>query len=236
MARYDQGLTYDSGVRYDSAAPPPPLPKRKTMAKPKLELKKRTEADLILFAQSIVNAMTGNANFPTPMPALTVITTAITDLQTRQGEVADLEVQLRAAHTAKDSAREDLEQQLTFLANYVEIAAAGNEGKIETAGMPVRSPNVPIGAPGIPQNFRADASTFPATIDLAWDPVPGAATYEVQCKLHESPEPFQNAKTSTSSRTSVNGLTSGQLYAFQVRAVGSAGPGPYSDEAVRRAP
>ena len=64
----------------------------------------------------------------------------------------------------------------------------------------------------------------------------GAATYEIQCKVHDNPAPFENAKSSTSSRTTVEGLTPGTLYAFQVCALGAAGPGPYSDEAVKRAP
>jgi hypothetical protein len=236
MARFDQGLTYDSGIRYDEPAPPTPPTPRKAMSKPKLELKKRTDADLITFTQGIVTAMTGNANFTTPMPALSVITTAITDLQSKIANITDLQNQLRLAHTDKDSSRDDLEQQVTYLANYVEIAAAGSESKIESAGMPVRSTGAPVGLPGIPQNLNVSTSDFPGAIDLVWDPVPGAATYEIQCKVHDTPAPFENAKSSTSSRTTVEGLTPGTLYAFQVRALGAAGPGPYSDEAVKRAP
>lgn len=237
MARFDQGLTYDSGTRYDDPAPPPPPPnKRKAMSKPKLELKKRTDDNLITFIQGIVTAMTGNANFPTPMPALTAITAALTELQTNIATVTNLQNQLRQAHTDKDNAREALEQQVTYLANYVEIASAGDDSKIESAGMPVRSQGVPVGLPGAPQNLNATASDFPGTIDLVWDPVPGAATYEIQCKVHDSPAPFTNAKSSTSSRTTLEGLIPGTLYAFQVRALGAAGPGPYSDEAVKRAP
>lgn len=236
MARFDQGLTYDSGIRYDETAPPTPPTPRKAMSKPKLELKKRNDADLITFTQGIVTAMTGNANFATPMPALTVITAGITDLQSKIASVTDLQNQLRQAHTDKDISREALEQQVTYLGNYVEIAAAGSESKIESAGMPIRSSGVPVGLPGIPQNLNVSSSDFPGAIDLVWDPVPGAATYEVQCKVHDTPAPFENAKASTSSRTTVEGLIPGTLYAFQVRALGSAGPGPYSDEAVKRAP
>ena len=236
MPTFDSGSRFDTGLRYDAGPPPQPIPKRKAMSKPKLELRKRTEADLITFAQGIVTAMTGNANFPTPMPALTVITGAITDLQTRIATVTELQNQLRQAHTDKDNSRDDLEQQLTYLANYVEIAAAGDTSKIESAGMPVRSPTTPVGLPGEPQNLNATASTYPGAIDLFWDTVPGAVTYEIQCKIHGDATPFTNAKTSTASRTTVDGLTPGTQYAFQVRAVGTAGPSPYSDEAVKRAP
>lgn len=236
MPTFDSGSRFDTGLRYDDGPPPQPIPKRKAMSKPKLELRKRTDDNLITFIQGIVTAMTGNPNFPTPMPALTAITAAVTSLQTQIATVTSLQNQLRQAHTDKDNAREALEQQVTYLANYVEIAAAGDDSKIESAGMPVRSPGVPVGLPAAPLNLNATASDFPGTIDLVWDPVPGAATYEIQCKVHGDATPFENAKSSTSSRTTVDGLTPGTQYAFQVRALGAAGPGPYSDEAVKRAP
>ncbi len=236
MPTFDSGSRFDTGLRYDAGPAPQPIPQRKAMSKPKLELRKRTDTELITFAQGIVTAMTGNPNFTTPMPALTVITAAITDLQTKIGEVTDLQNQLRQAHTDKDTSREGLEQQLNYLANYVEIAAAGSVSKIESAGMSVRSPAVPIGLPTAPQNLNANASTYPGAIDLVWDPVPGAASYEIQCKIHGGASPFENAKISTASRTTLEGLTPGTQYAFQVRAVGAAGPSPYSDEAVKRAP
>lgn len=236
MARFDQGLTYDSGNRYDEASPPVPAPPRKNMSKPKLELKKRTDADLINFAQGIVTAMTGNPNFPTPMPALTVISGDITALQARINTITDLENQTRAAYTDKDGTRDTMEQNLTYLGNYVEIIAAGSASIIESAGMPVRSPANPVGLPGTPIDFLASASEFTGAIDLTWSPVAGAVSYEVQCKDHDTPGPFVPAKISTSSRTRVDGLTPGVLYAFQVRAIGSAGPGPWSDETTKRAP
>jgi hypothetical protein len=237
MARFDQGLTYDSGTRYDEPAPPTPSTnKRKAMSKPKLELKKRTDTDLITFIQGILTAMTGNANFPTPMPALAAVTAALTDFQARIATITELQNQLRQAHTDKDTSRDTLEQLVTYLGNYVEIAAAGSDSKIESAGMPVRSPNTPVGLPAAPLNLNATASTYPGAIDLTWDPVPGAATYEIQCKVHGDASPFTNAKSSTSSRTTIEGLTPGTQYAFQVRALGTADPSPYSDEAVKRAP
>ena len=236
MARFDQGLTYDSGNRYDAASPPVPAPPQKHMAKPKLELKKRTDYDLITFAQGVVTAMTGNPNFPTPMPALAVITGDITTMQARINTITELENQLRAAYTDKDGTRDTMEQNLTYLANYVEIIAAGSASVIESAGMPVRNLPTPVGEPGVPENLNAAITNHSGAVDLEWAAVPGAATYEIHCKLHNTTDPFQPAKTSTAARVRVDGLTPGVLYAFRVRAIGSAGPGAWSDEVVKRAP
>jgi hypothetical protein len=54
--------------------------------------------------------------------------------------------------------------------------------------------------------------------------------------LHTGDGVWQAVKSVTASKFTVTGLTPGAVYAFRVRAVGAAGVGPWSDEAVRRAP
>lgn len=236
MPRFDSGFTYDSGARYDAGMPPPLIPRRKTMAKPKLELRDKTDLQLKSFAEAVVTAMTGNPNFTTPSPPLADITTKNTTFNTKMQTIATLEAQLRTAYSEKEDARAELEQELTYLANYVEGAAKGDAAKIESAGMQVRSGTTPVGTPEAPTGLTATFGDFDGEIDLSWEPVKGAATYEVDFRLHNGTAEWARAKSTTSSRTTVGGMTSGQQYAFRVRAVGSAGPGPWSDETVKRAP
>jgi hypothetical protein len=236
MPSFDSGARFDSDLFYDAGPMPPLIPKPKRMAKPKLELKKKNDAELETFAQGIIAAMTGNANFPTPTPTLASVTAAIDAYSGTLQTITARQASLREAFSLKDQSRSALEQQLTFLANYVEIASQGDEAKIESAAMSVRSPSVPVGVPSMVMNLAPTAGDFPGTVDLTWDPTTGASSYEVQCKLHEDAAQWSTFKIVTASRITVDGLTPGLLYAFQVRAVGAAGPGPWSDEAVKRAP
>lgn len=233
MANYDSGVFYDGVARYDAAEGP--IHKKK-MAKPKLELKRRTDTELAAFASSIVAAMTTNAAFASPTPALATVSAKVTEFNTK---VADFIAKTNAARQAtveKETKGAELETTLTLLAGYVEAASAGDESLILSAGMQVRATGAPLGPLPAPTNFEATAGDMEGQVDLGWPPVAGASSYEVDCKLHNDTAIWQHVKAVTASRLSVTGLTPGALYAFRVRAVGAAGEGPWSDEAVRRAP
>ena len=67
MANYDApSLTYDSGALYDD--PGLPQPNKKRMAKVKLNLFSLTDDQLLQKANDLKTALTGNANFTTPLP------------------------------------------------------------------------------------------------------------------------------------------------------------------------
>jgi hypothetical protein len=233
MSFYDSAFsTYDSGLRYDEATPI----RKKMMAKPKLELKRKTDTELIAFAQSIIAAMTGNAIFATPTPALPGITTKITAFNTKLADFVAKTNAARQAAVDKETLRSDLETLLTQLAGYVEAASAGDESKILSAGMQVRAAVSPVGALPAPANLNATAGDMEGHIDLSWQPVAGASSYEVECRLHTDTAAWARVKSVTASKLTVEDLTPGALYAFRLRAIGAAGAGPWSDEAVRRAP
>lgn len=236
MATFDSGLRFDSGARYDGGPPPVPIQPPKRMAKPKLELKKKTDDAFQNFVDAVLAAMTGNANFPTPMPALADVTTQQTAFKTALADQKAAKIALTQATVTKDDARDALEVLVTHLANYVEIASGGDEAKILSAGLQVRTPAAPVGAVTAPGDLAATAGDNEGEVDLSCDPVAGASSYEWQCRLHQDGAAWQPAKTSTNSRITVSGLTPGTMYAFRVRALGSAGPGPWSDEATKRAP
>ncbi|MCP5560803.1 MAG: fibronectin type III domain-containing protein [Verrucomicrobiaceae bacterium] len=238
MAFFDSGATFDMGLSFDDPGglvPLTPNP-RKTMAKPKLELKKKTDLQLLAYAKNHIAKMTGNANFATPMPPAPELEAIVDGFEDWIASVTLKENDYRQTVVEKDSSREEVVRMLTLRSGYVEAASGGDEAKILSSGFEVRSTATPVGALTAPGNLIAKAGDNEGEIFLDWDPLAGASIFEVDCKLHTDAENFQRVKSVTDSQLLVTGLTPGAMYAFRVRGVGASGPGPWSDEAVRRAP
>ncbi len=84
-----------------------------------LDLPKRINV-LITYANSVVEGMTGNTSFPTPLPALATVTAAIADLQT--AETAAL-ARTKGAAATRDAKRAVLVSLLQSLRTYVQSIA-----------------------------------------------------------------------------------------------------------------
>lgn len=206
-------------------------------AKVKLELKDKTDPELVLYTDNVVTKMTGNPNFTTPNPPVANLTTAKINLSAAMQTVATLEQQLEAARGDAATKRGVLHGLLTQEGTYVENTSAGDAAKILSAGMEVRDEPAPPAAMPAPQNLRAFAGDNDGEIDLDWDSVKKSKSYEMQ----RSPDPVTAtswiaAGTVTKSKGTISGLTSGTKNWFRVRAIGAAGPGPWSDPATKMAP
>ncbi|MHB8521330.1 MAG: fibronectin type III domain-containing protein [Limisphaerales bacterium] len=100
--------------------------------------------------------------------------------------------------------------------------------------MGLRAPRTPVGPVAVPQYQQATMGDNEGTDDLQWEPVSGANSYVVEYSPNPTGPWTQSAIVTRSSHT-VGGLTSGTKYWFRVRAVGAAGPGPWSDPAMKMA-
>jgi hypothetical protein len=229
MPTYDSAATYDSGLRYDQ----PSSPTRRPMAQIKLDFKGKTPEELVNFFTEIITAMTGNAAFPTANPTLATLSATRDALQTKINDVKAKENIWRAAIVARDTQEDTSVDLFTQLSSYVQNASGGDEVKIISSGFHVRSTatSSPVTAP---QDLRATSGDNEGEIDLAWDRVRNAGSYEVQCREQGTTD-WQPVKTVTKSRFTVENLTPGKTYSFRVRAIGAQGEGPWSDEAVKRA-
>lgn len=233
--RFDTpGLSFDDGHRFDAGQnAPPTLPT--TMKKPKLELQNKTDAELNAFAGSVLTGLTGNPHFPSPDPELSELSDAITEFHDAHQDFIVKQSGAKTATALKKQKRKALEGVLNDLAGFVDRKAKGEEAKILSANMPVRDDRTPIGELPPPANLSATYGDHPGEVDLLWDPVKGTRTYDVEYRLHDGPSEWARFASVSPSRATVTGLEPGAEYAFRVRAVGAAGPGPWSDEAVKRA-
>ena len=127
---------------------------------------------------------------------------------------------------------------LSQLAGYVEAASGGDAAKILSAGMDVRADRTPPSVPPQATNLVLTAGDFPGTLDAMCDSQgPTAKSYEWQV----SPDPMTESGwatklTTTKSSATLPGLTSATKVWVRVRALGAAGPGPWSDPATKTVP
>jgi hypothetical protein len=207
------------------------------MAKVKLNLNGLPDAQIIQQCTDIKTALTGNASFATPTPTLTAFGTLITTAQTKLSASDNAQTTAKQTTADKDTAIAALLAAVSQLATYVDLTAAGDEGKIRSAGMDVRSARTAATTPAQVMNLSITTGDNPGELDLQWDPAPGTKTYEVQT----SPDPvtansWAGQGSVTKSKSVVTGLTSGAKIWARVRATNPAGQGPWSQLATKIVP
>src|SRR5204862_3951863 len=110
--------------------------------------------------------------------------------------------------------------------------------KWEAIGFQTKGQPTPIGP--LPQvlNLVVTAGDNDGTLDVAFDPVRGAQSYELQTSVDPvSPTSWAFKMSAGKSSATVNGFTSGAKMWIRVRAVGAANAtGPWSDPAVKTVP
>lgn len=207
------------------------------MGKIALNLSKLTLVQTLQLGNDIKTAMTGNANFASPIPTLASVGTTITTGQSKLSawEMAVMDTAMKL--TERDTAHAALRASLTQLAGYVEAASGGDEAKIQSAGMPLRIPDSPATVPAQVTDLSLTAGDNEGELDGNWDANPLARCYEVQtCVDPITPGGWVSHPSVTKSKTTVSGLTMGSRVWMRVRAVGTGGIGAWSDPAVKTVP
>jgi hypothetical protein len=237
MPFYDTpGLTYDSGALYDDLTPPP-SPNKKNMAKVKFTLKGVPDGDAIQTCSDLKVALTTNANFPAPPITPIVFGSLITAAQTALTASDNAAAASKQATTNKDTAIAAMAAAAMQLVGYVDLTANGDEAKILSAGLSVRAARTPQAVPGLVQNLSVTTSDNAGALDVHWDSLPGAKSFEVQTSADPfTPTSWVTADTLTNSKTTLAGFTSGAKIWVRARGINSAGKGAWSDPAVKVVP
>ncbi len=170
--------------------------------------------------------MTGNTNFPTPIPALTSVQTAL-DAYT----AALAALGTPTATVAKNQARASLESLLASLAGYVQRTSNADVGIMLSSGFDVSKPPTPVGVLPKPLGFTVKNATIKGSIVLSVKPVPGAKSY--QFEYTDAPVTATSVwkiLTGTATTFTVPGLQSTKEYTFRVAGIGSNPARVYTDE------
>jgi len=208
------------------------------MAKIRLNLAPLTVSEKLVKAQTIVNSLTNNSNFPALKPPVTAITTAMDELRAAE-DLVQLSRQQGKERTSIRNQKEDaLVRLLTQVAAHVESVAGDDQQLILSAGMDVRATAVASSdPPPEPDALTATAGDREGEIDLSWDTVPGAKSYVIERSADPvTPTSWAHGGVSTRSTHTATGLTSGARYWFRVAAVNGNGQSGWSDPAMKIAP
>ena len=196
-----------------------------TNAKVALDLAKKTVAQLILFARTIVLMMTGNANFATPSPNLSDLSKATDALEKAEEEKKATGI------VNRDNKRVILENMLTKEGSYVEDIANGDGAIIQSAGMPVKKVKTPKGFPGDVKGVSVTDGNNTGEAKVSHKGTTGTGNeyyteYTTDLTLVETS--WKYAEPTGKHSVLIANLPSQQKIAFRVRAKNTAGFGPWS--------
>ena len=179
--------------------------------------------DLIKLAQSVVQAMTGNAHFPSPTPALTVVSAAITAL-----DAAETATKTRAKGTVqvRDKARAAVVSALRGLKVYVQQMSDANPDQadaiIASALLNVRKPVVRS-----KHEFTAKAGPTSGSVHLVAKAAAPRGAYEWQWSA-DGGKTWTPAPTTLQSKTTILLLPLGVNCQFRFRPVLKTGEADWS--------
>ncbi|SEM17950.1 hypothetical protein SAMN05216436_102147 [bacterium A37T11] len=182
-------------------------------------------------AGTVTLAMTNNIYFTDPVPAITVVQTALDDyrlkleLASRKGSPYDTE--------EKNASRVVLEELLKQVAFYVNITAKGQVNLLLSSGLPLNELPSSLKEPGTPVNIRLSDGRLSGQIKLDFKAVKDAWEYEYQVshELDENKAPIwaDPVSTTTSRGNIIVPVIPGLVYRVRVRARNGRGLGDWSE-------
>ncbi|HTD29791.1 MAG TPA: fibronectin type III domain-containing protein [Xanthomonadaceae bacterium] len=187
-----------------------------------------SDANLVILTGHIVEAMTGNATYPSPVPTLAAIATA------RDSYVSAVHAldRSRASVVLRDSTRAALVQMLRDLALYVQHTCQGDMGKLLTSGFPAQKKRGhPVGVLLAPQNVRLRRGLVTGQLLARCKAERSASSYQWRYATALAPTAWTQADAVTTASFTLNGLARGTDYIVQVRAIGAAGSSDWSSAA-----
>jgi hypothetical protein len=203
------------------------------MARVKLDHKDLATPAFVTRMEEISAAMTGNAVFTSLAANVTAFNTKVATLATKNSAYETAVLACKTAMTERDDARTAAEDSARALASASE-GVTSDAAELQSGGWHLRGEAAPVGPMPAPQNVSATAGDLDGEVDLSWEPVSGRDTYIAEHSTSAT-GPWTQFYVGKKSSCTATGLVSATMYWFRIRAVGTAGPGPWSDITQKRA-
>ena len=191
-----------------------------------LSFAKLADANLVTKTNQILASMTGNTNYPTPTPTLPVVQAAATAFSSALTAAADGG---RTKTAEKNAARTVLLGLLRNLALYVQQHCNEDLVVLLTSGFDAQKEPQPAGVLPAPLGATLTQGPLSGRLDFRTASVANASAYEGQMTTDINKSEWEDVGTFTATRFSLDDLKPGTVYWARSRAVGSEGPGAWSD-------
>ena len=172
----------------------------------------------ITLARRVLEYMTGNSNFPSPLPMLADIVAATDALELAQQALPGGP----AATEIRNLREKEWDVKMSNLQAYVESIAQGDPEIALSSGMALRDPKKPVGILPAPEWVIVRVGVATGSAKLRWKANRKSSGYRIEATTDPSlgwPMVFQSEKASIK----IDGLTPGVKYYFRVATLSRAG-------------
>lgn len=217
-----------------------PLLNKKNMEQIALKLGDKNLEQKLELTDNLASALDTNlAVYAAPNPTTLVLTGKTKAIRDKLVDLSDAEAVVTKINTDLAAMETDLDATLTLEAFYIQNTSLGDPAKLALLPVELKGHATNPVTPGAITNFRLSPGVNPGEVIAASDPTTGAMSYEDQMTLDiTKPETMTHCSTSSGSRKTIPGFTSGSHVWMQRRAIGGkkAGNGPWCAPSVVTVP
>lgn len=202
------------------------------MKKINLGFSRYTDAALLVLAQAILDALTGNTFFPTPTPTLASLQTSITEYM---DALSAAQEGGKTNVATKNARKQDLIEMLIQLGNYVTLTSNGYEVMLASSGFPLAKERQPMPPLVKPEITKIESGINSGELNVFINSIKGARTYVYQYTLEPLSESSNwVSNNSTHVKFAFDNLEAGKKYWCRVIAYGRNEQEVFSDPVLSR--
>ena len=187
-----------------------------------LSLPRRVPA-IITYTQAVLAAMTNNANFPTPVPALSAISAALTALQSAESQALS---RIKGAVVVRNDKKAALVSLLQALRAYIQTTADADP---ENSGAIIKSSGLPLKKVAVhkPRVFTIKPGAVSGSVEMVAASAARRASY-LWGYSTDGGKTWTEVGPTLQAKTTVTGLPVGTTVQFRYRGVTKSGAADWS--------